>query len=108
MRSVWVATVLATVPALLVAAVTWRIVWPRWKLVVKRLVHRCLDAVLALMIGYWSVPIAWLHQGIGLAGHIWFSKKHRFTWYAIEDPDRYMALSRETLESLRSRTPNST
>lgn len=30
---------LSTVPALVLAAVTWRVVWPRWKLVGKLVLH---------------------------------------------------------------------
>jgi hypothetical protein len=93
--------ILATIPAALLAALTWRVVWPRWKLVVKLVAHPCLYLALALVIGHWSVPLAWVHQGAGLAGHIWFSKKHGFTWYAVEDPERYVAASRAMVESLR-------
>ncbi len=90
--------VLASIPALLLSAVTWRLIWPRWKRVTKLLLHPCLYAVLALFIGPWSVPIAWAHQGIGLAGHVWFSKQHGFTWYAVEDPDQYVALSKASVD----------
>lgn len=88
----------ASMPALLLSAVTWRLVWPRWKRVAKLLLHPCLYAMLALLIGPWSVPIAWVHQGIGLAGHVWFSKQHGFTWYAVEDPAQYVALSQASVE----------
>lgn len=88
--------VLATIPMALLAAVTWRLVWPRWKLVAKILLHPCIYAILSLYIGHWSVLIAWIHQGLfGLGGHIWFSRKHGFTWYAVEDPERYIRLSKE-------------
>lgn len=97
MHPVLLDVLLATVPALLLAAVTWRVVWPRWKLVGKLLVHPCLYAALALLIGHWSVPVAWVHQGLGLAGHVWFSKKHGFTWYAVEDPARYIELSKASV-----------
>lgn len=91
---------LATIPALLLAAVTWRVVWPRWKLVGKLLLHPAIYFALALVIGHWSVLIAWAHQGAGLAGHYWFSKKHGFTWYAVEDPNRYIALSKAAVNKL--------
>lgn len=94
---------LATVPALLLATITWRVVWPRWKLVAKLLLHPCFYLALALFIGHWSVLVAWMHQGIGFAGHVWFSQKHGFTWYAVEDPARYMALSKASVESLARR-----
>ncbi len=89
---------IASIPALLLSAVTWRLIWPRWKRVTKLFLHPCLYAVLAVFIGPWSVPIAWVHQGIGLAGHVWFSKQYGFTWYAVEDPARYVALSKASLE----------
>jgi hypothetical protein len=86
------------IPGLGLTAVTWRVVWPRWKLVGKLLLHPAIYFAVALLIGHWSVPLAWAHQGAGLAGHIWFSKKHGFTWYAVEDPDRYIALSKAQLD----------
>jgi hypothetical protein len=95
----WI-VVLATVPAIVLAAITWRVVWPRWKLVAKLLVHPCIYFGLALLIGSWSVPVAWLHQGVGIGGHIWFCKKHGFTWYAVEDPARYISLSKEAVARL--------
>src|SRR5690606_3179890 len=82
--------VLATFPMVLVASITWRLVWPRWKLFGKVLLHPFIYAILSVYLGHWSVVIAWIHQGVlGLGGHIWFSRKHGFTWYAVEDPDRY-------------------
>lgn len=88
--------VLATLPMVLLAGVTWGLVWPRWKLVVKLILHPCVYAVLAYYLGFWSVLIAWVHQGVfGLGGHIWFSRKHGFTWYAVEDPERYVRVSKE-------------
>lgn len=89
---------LASAPALLLSVITWRLIWPRWKRVTKLLVHPCVCAALAVVIGPWSVPIAWVHQSIGLAGHMWFSKQHGFTWYAVEDPERYIALSKASVK----------
>ena len=96
MRNLIPYVVLATLPMVALAAVTWRLVWPRWKLVAKLVLHPCIYAVLAYYIGFWSVVIAWVHQGVlGLGGHIWFSRKHGFTWYSVEDPERYVRLSKE-------------
>ena len=95
MSSLAADVVLASIPMLLLATFTWRLVWPRWKLVGKLALHPCLYALLSLWVGHWSVLIAWIHQGVlGLGMHIWFSRKHGFTWYAVEDPDRYVALSK--------------
>lgn len=97
---------LATIPMALLAAITWRLVWPRWKLVAKVLLHPCIYAILSVYIGHWSVVIAWIHQGVlGLGGHIWFSRKHGFTWYAVEDPERYVALSKEMVGALPRADP---
>ena len=98
---------LATVPAWLLAIVTWPVIWPRWKRWGKLAFHPCLYAGLALLIGHWSVPVAWAHQGLGLAGHIWFCRKHGFTWYAVEDPARYVALSQAAVSSLGSKRSGS-
>lgn len=95
--------VLATIPMVLLASLTWRLVWPRWKLLAKALLHPCIYATLSAYIGHWSVLIAWIHQGVfGLGGHIWFSRKHGFTWYAVQDPERYVSLSQEMIGALRA------
>jgi hypothetical protein len=94
--------ILATIPMVLLASITWQLVWPRWKLWAKVLLHPCIYAILSAYIGHWSVLIAWIHQGVfGLGGHIWFSRKHGFTWYAVENPERYVSLSKEMIGALR-------
>jgi hypothetical protein len=96
---------LASIPMIALAVITWRVVWPRWKLVAKLVLHPCLYAVLSLFIGHWSILVAWLHQGVlGLGGHIWFSRKHGFTWYAVENPERYRQLSQAMVESAGKKT----
>ena len=86
---------LATIPMVALVAVTWRLVWPRWKLYLKVLLHPIIYAMLSMLIGHWSVLVAWIHQGVfGLGFHIWFSRKHGFTWYSIDDPDRYVEMSK--------------
>ena len=96
---------LATIPMLVLAAFTWRLVWPRWKLVAKLVLHPCFYALLSYFIGHWSVAIAWVHQGVlGLGSHIWFSRKHGFTWYAVEDPERYVRLSKAAVAAMASGT----
>lgn len=98
----------ASVPMVLLAAVTWRLVWPRWKLLAKAVVHPFSYALLSLYVGHWSILFAWLHQGLfGLGGHLWFCRKHGFTWYAVEDPERYVALSRATVAALAERESGS-
>jgi hypothetical protein len=97
---------LASIPMVLLASITWRLVWPRWKLYGKVLLHPCIYAMLSVYLGHWSVVIAWVHQGLlGLGGHIWFSRRHGFTWYAVEDPERYISLSRQAVGSLRDEGP---
>jgi hypothetical protein len=96
---------LATIPMVAVASFTWRLVWPRWKLFAKLAIHPVLYAVLSLGIGHWSVLVAWIHQGVlGLGGHIWFCRKHGFKWYAVEDPERYVQVSKDSLAELAKRT----
>jgi hypothetical protein len=97
--------ILASIPLVLLASITWRLVWPKWKLLSKLVLHPCIYAVLSLYIGHWSIVIAWLHQGLlGLGGHIWFSRKHGFTWYAVEDPERYVSLSKKMVGTIRGET----
>lgn len=78
-------------------AMTWRLVWPRWKLVGKVVFFVAGVALLSWWIGHWSILVAWVHQGVGLGFHVWFCRKHGFTWYAVEDPERYVALSRASV-----------
>lgn len=105
MDSIVLDVALASVPMVVLAAITWRLVWPRWKLVVKLLLHPCIYALLSLYIGHWSILVAWLHQGLlGLGGHIWFSRKHGFTWYAVEEPERYTQLSKNMVGAQRARS----
>lgn len=87
-------------PLVLVCIVTraWRITRPRWKLAAKIVLHPCLYALLSLWMGHPVIALAWIHQGLfGLGGHIWFCKTHGFTWYSVEDPQRYAILSQETV-----------
>lgn len=106
MTRFWLAVVLCTAPVVLLAALTWRVTWPPWKRAAKVVLHPLLYAALASVIGLWSVPIAWLHQGAGLAGHIWFCRRNDFTWYAVEDPGRYVQLSRALVQSLARERPD--
>jgi hypothetical protein len=93
--------ILSTIPMVLLASVTWRLVWPRWKLFAKLLVHPSIYAILSFWVGHWSILVAWVHQGvIGLGGHIWFCKAHGFKWYSVQDPDRYVELSKQATERL--------
>ena len=91
---------LASIPMVLLTSITWRLVWPRWKLLGKLVLDPCLYAILSLYVGHWSILIAWIHQGLGLGSHIWFSRKHGFTWYAVEDPERYVTLSKQMVRTL--------
>ena len=54
-------------------------------------------ALLSLRVGRWSVAARWAHQLLGLGFHVWFSRRHGFTWYAVEDPARYVELSRRSV-----------
>jgi hypothetical protein len=54
-------------------------------------------ALLSLWIGRGSVLVGWARQLPGLGFHVWFSRRHGFTWYAVEDPARYVGLSRRSV-----------
>jgi hypothetical protein len=89
---------LSLIPMVITLRFTWRLVWPRWKLYAKLLLHPFIYLLLFTYINHWVILVAWLHQGVlGLGGHIWFSHRHGFKWYAIEDPNRYMTLSRQAM-----------
>jgi len=85
---------LAAPPFVLGLAPTHRLIWPRWKVGGKALFYFGMVAGLSFLIGRWSVVLGWAHQLSGLAFHVWFCRKHGFTWYAVEDPARYVALSK--------------
>lgn len=85
---------LALPPFLVGLALTHRLIWPRWKLPGKLVFYTGAIALLSLWIGSWSVALGWAHQLLGLAFHIRFCRRHGFTWYAVEDPERYVELSR--------------
>lgn len=86
--------ILALPPFLFGMAVTWRVIWPRWKVPGKAAAYLSGVAALSFFFGHWSVLVAWLHQSVGLFFHYWFCRKHGFTWHAVEDPARYIALSK--------------
>ncbi len=88
---------LALPPLLLGLALTHRLVWPRWKLPGKVVFYVAAVALLSLWLGSWSVVIGWAHQLTGLLFHVRFCRQHGFTWYAVEDPVRYVQLSREAV-----------
>ena len=90
--------VLWALPPLLVGlALTHRLVWPRWKIPGKIAFYVAGVGLLSTWIGSWSVLLGWLHQCVGILFHIRFSRRHGFTWYAVEDPERYVRLSREAV-----------
>ena len=71
-----------------------RLIWPTWKVPLKGIFYFSAVAWLSTVIGHYSLIFAFIHQGIGLVGHLWFCRVHGFTWYAVEDPERYVALSK--------------
>lgn len=88
---------LAAIPLAAGLAITWRLVWPRWKLLGKVAAYLTAVGALSTFVGSWSVLLAWLHQALGIAFHIRFCGRHGFTWYAVEDPERYVALSKASV-----------
>jgi len=86
---------LAAIPFSIGIANTWRLIWPRWKVLGKAIAYFAGVGLLSLLIGHWSLLLAFAHQGLGLAVHIWFCNRHGFTWYAVEDTERYVALSKQ-------------
>lgn len=76
-------------------AATWRLVWPRWKVLGKSAMVLGAGAAMSLWIGHWSVLALGLHAALGLGVHVWFSRRHGFTWWAVEDPEAYVRLSKE-------------
>lgn len=96
---------LAALPHALGLLCTWRLIWPRWKVIGKSIAYFGVVAWLSSMIGHWSLVPAYAHQGVGLALHLWFCRRHGFTWYAVEDPQRYVALSKQMVGMLDDPSP---
>ena len=92
---------LAALPFALGMMCTWRLIWPGWKIPGKAVFYFGAVAALSLAIGHLSLLFAYAHQAVGLAFHVWFCRRHGFTWYAVEDPERYVALSRQQFERAR-------
>jgi len=78
-------------------AMTWRLVWPKWKIAGKGLFSLGVTAALSWWLGHWSLLFILLHSGLGIAFHLWWCQRHGFTWYAVEDPERYISLQKEWL-----------
>lgn len=97
METVLLDVVLAMPPLVAGLVVSWRLIWPAWKVPGKIVAYLAMVALLSYWIGHWSVLLGWLHQLAGLAFHIRFSRKHGFTWYRVEDPERYRALSMQSV-----------
>jgi hypothetical protein len=96
MHPVLLDTLLAIMLVFASALVTWRVVWPKWRLLAKIIIHPMIYAMLSVYIGHWSLLVAFIHQVVfGLGTHILFCRKHGFTWYAVEDPERYAQLTKE-------------
>ena len=102
MAAWWLDLVLAAIPFAFVTVISWRIVWPRWKLYGKAMFYFSATALLSWTIGHYSVLVMWLHQALGLVFHIAFCRRHGFTWYAVEDPERYVELSKQLLLERKS------
>ena len=77
---------LASPPLLVGLALTWRLIWPRWKVFGKIVAYVVGVGALSSFLGHWSILLGWLHQSTGLLFHVLFCRKHGFTWYAVEDP----------------------
>ena len=88
---------LASPPFIVGLAFTWRLIWPRWKIPGKAVAYVLGVAALSYLFGHWSVVVGWLHQMVGLGFHVWFCRRHGFRWYAVEDPERYVALSKASV-----------
>jgi hypothetical protein len=98
-NSIIIDVLISIIPLIALAAVTWRLVWPKWKLIAKLVLHPIIYGVLSFYIGHWSILFAWAHQSIlGLGVHIRFCQKNGFTWYAVEDPERYVQLSKASIQ----------
>ena len=91
MRSLIFDLAAAAVPFVLGMAATWRLIWPRWKVFGKTAAYFIGVTALSAWIGHWSLLLALAHQGLGLGFHVWFCRQHGFTWYAVEDPERYVS-----------------
>ena len=69
-----------------------RFIAPHWKVVGKLLVYLVVTAILSRTVGHFA--LIWIigHPALGIAGHIWWCRKHGIDWLTCEPREKYLAL----------------
>lgn len=69
-----------------------RFIVPRWKVVGKLAFYLTVAAVLSATVGDWA--LLWIvgHPLLGIAGHVWWCRRHGIHWLTCRPRDRYLAL----------------
>jgi uncharacterized membrane protein len=69
-----------------------RFIAPRWKVVGKLLVYLLVTAMLSRTVGHFALIWIIAHPVLGIAGHIWWCRKHGINWLTCEPREKYLAL----------------
>jgi len=69
-----------------------RFIAPRWKVGGKLIFYLAVAAGLSAWVGHWS--LIWIvgHPLLGIAGHVWWCRKHGINWVTCRPRDRYLEL----------------
>ena len=73
-------------------AVFGRFIAPRWKVWGKLGFYLGVTIVLSMMVGYWALLWVLGHQGLGVAGHVWWCRTNGIHWVTCQPRERYLAL----------------
>jgi hypothetical protein len=69
-----------------------RFIVPRWKVAGKLGFYLAGVALLQLLTGKWALIWVIGHPALGIAGHIWWCRRHGINWMTCQPRERYLAL----------------
>lgn len=81
-------------------ALTWRLIWPRWKRLGKPLFYLAVTAALTAWLGAWALLFVIGHPLLGWRMHTRFCRRHGMNPWRVDDPARYIELSKEAIQRL--------
>jgi hypothetical protein len=87
----------------LAVPLTWQLIWPTYKRYGKVAVSLVASAVLSWAVGWWSLLFILGHPLAGIAGHIWWCKRHKLP-VLRPDPDAYRRTQEKWADDLAKRT----
>ncbi len=82
---------------------TWRLIWPAYKRVGKPVFYLGATAALTLWWGGWAMVFVVGHPLLGWLGHHRFCRTHGMNPWRVRDPERYIALQKQTIAAFQRR-----